>query len=304
MLKDAWHGEHVAQKATIVNPAEKHVVLESGSTVPYDRLVIAVGSVVNYFNTPGAQYCYPFYSEQDMRRLQEHIAGLLDADEQAGTRTFAIVGAGPTGCEVAYALSRVLEQKKAAGKILLLDRTPTILAPFPQNLREAVASVLNKRGVTFLLNTTVANVTPLGLDVVHEDGSKENIACLTTIWAAGSKPQSLAVTGVEKTGKGELPVRPTLQLVGHDDIFVAGDIAAAGSPKTAQAAVQQSDLVSRNLILSLKGKQLEPFSFNNRGVIIALEADTAGLFFGTLLKGFIARQVRDKYYRMQLGSYR
>lgn len=144
-LANVWKGDLVLEKATIVNPAEKQVVVESGKTIPYDVLVVAIGSVVNYFNTPGSQYSYSFYSKADEERLQEHISSLLEADDTSGTRTFTVVGGGPTGCEVAYAISALLSAKKAQGKILILDRAPSVLAAFPQNLREAVSASLISR---------------------------------------------------------------------------------------------------------------------------------------------------------------
>jgi NADH dehydrogenase FAD-containing subunit len=296
-LANVWKGE-------IVNPAEKQVVVESGKTIAYDVLVVAIGSVVNFFNTPGSQYSYSFYSKADEERLQEHISSLLEADDTSGTRTFTVVGGGPTGCEVAYAISALLAAKKSQGKILILDRGPSVLAAFPQNLREAVSASLISRGITIIPDVSVVNVTPLTVDIARADGSKESIPCLTTVWAAGSKPQSLAITGVERTARGELPVKPTLQLESDPSIFVLGDCAAAGCPKTAQAAVQQAQLVSKNIPRFLAGKSLDPFAFKDKGVIIALEKDTVGLFMGTLLKGFIARQIRDKYYLMTLGKYK
>ncbi len=303
-LKDAWKGAFEHEKANLINPAERTVILASGKTITYDILIVAIGSQTNTFGTPGSQYAYPFYTHEDEQNLHEHVERMLEADEQPGTHTFCIVGGGPTGVEVGYVLGRMTKEKRPARKVLLLDNSPTILRVFPQKLQDAVRDAVHAQDVTIMNDVTVKGITPMSIDIEHKDGSKETIPCFTTVWAAGSKPQQIALSGIELSPKGEIPVEKSLQVPSHPEMFAAGDIAAAGCPKTAQAALQQAQLVVENVLKFLAAKPTSEFTYNERGTLIALEKDTVGIVYGALVKGFVARTMRDARYRMVLNDYR
>ena len=303
-LKDVWKGDLITDKVTMVQPQDKKILLNSGESISYDALVLSIGSQPNFFNTPGSQYCHSFYSKDDADKLKEHVRNLLTADEQPGTHTFTIIGGGPTGVEVAFVVASYVRSQKATSKVLLIERNPSVLNMMPQQMRDEVTKVLEKNGVTILPNTGVKNVTPLSVEIEKQDGVKETIPCYTTIWAAGSKPQQVGIAGVELSARGEIPVKPTLQLQNFNDIFALGDCAATGSPKTAQAAVQQAAVVSSNVHKMLRGKELDQFAFKDKGTIIALEKETVGLIYGKVISGFISRQIRDKYYSFVLGNYK
>jgi NADH dehydrogenase len=301
-LAQAWKGERKAVRASAVNAEEKTVLLETGELVAYDTLIIAVGSETNTFNTPGANYAYAFYSKDDADRLREHLGNMLSADEASGIHTVTVVGGGPTGVEVAGVLADTVRAKRPNGKILLLDRAPKILGAVPE-LSEFVTKALERRGVEIRSGVAVNQITPMSLDVTDAAGTKETIPCYTTVWAAGSKPVRLAMAGVTLTERGEIPVEPTLAVRGIADCYAIGDVAAAGTPKTAQAAVQQAAHVVQNILSAKAGRPQKPFAFHYRGTVIALGNDTVGLFFGKRVSGFIARQMRDTYYSFMTGQY-
>jgi NADH:ubiquinone reductase (H+-translocating) len=302
-LKHVWKGDFVLDQANLVNPAEKSIILNSNATLPYDILVVATGSQVNYFNTPGSQYSYPFYSWEDSEKLREHVSRMLEADEQQGTHTFAIIGGGPTGVETAYALAHIVHKQRPGAKVLLLEAGPTILKVLPPKLAEAVRTELEVAHIDIMTNAKVLDITPMSISIERTEGGKETIPCYTSVWAAGSKPRTLQISGIEYTPRGEIPVRPTLQSQVDSNIFALGDCAATGTPKTAQAAVQQAALAAGNIIAHVKGKQLAPFTYAEKGTVVALEKRTAGIFYGKLITGFLAQQARDKYYQYQLRSY-
>lgn len=302
-LAEVWRGAFIKSRATAVNPEGKTVLLETGQSVPYDTLIIAVGSETNTFNTPGANYAYPFYSKDDADRLLEHLSNMLSADESPGIHTVVVVGGGPTGVEVASVLMDVVRQKRPNGKVIIMDRAPKVLNAIPE-LSPSVQAVLEKKGIAIQSGVAVSQITPLSIEITKPDGTKETIPCYTTVWAAGSKPVRLAMAGVTLTERGEIPVEPTLAVKGAADIYAVGDAAAVGTPKTAQAAVQQAAHVVANILAARAGKPQKPFSFHYRGTVIALDNDTVGTFFGKRLSGFIARTMRDTYYTFSMGQYK
>jgi NADH:ubiquinone reductase (H+-translocating) len=302
-IKDVWKGEFILNKANLVNPQEKTVILNNGQSIKYDVLVIAIGSQVNFFNTPGSQYSYAFYNKEDADKLKEHMTNLLEGDEQAGTHTFAVVGGGPTGVEVANIVSRFAKKKRPASKVLVVEQGPTILKVLPEKAAKAAQDVLESEGIQIMTGVGVKNITPLSIEVQKADGSKETLPCYTTIWAAGSKPQQISLTGIELSPRGEIPVEKTLQAVADKNIFAVGDIAAAGVPKTAQAALQEGKLAAENIKRFLDNKPLEQFVYKDKGTLLALDEKTVGLVYGQVLRGFIPRQLRDKYYQFALQKY-
>jgi NADH:ubiquinone reductase (H+-translocating) len=303
-LNQLWKGELIIDKANLVNPQEKTIMLNSGKTTTYDLLVIAVGSQVNFFGTPGSQYSYSFYNKADADKLKEHIVRMVEADEQPGTHTFAVVGGGPTGVEVAHVVQALVRKQRPASKVVVIEAGPAILRVLPPKLSEAAKAVLEKEAVEIMTETAVKNITPMSVDIQKKDGTKETIPCYTTIWAAGSKPQQIAINGIELSPKGDIPVQPSLRTQTDPNIFAVGDCAATAAPKTAQTAVQHAKVAAENINRLLDGKPLVPFEYQEKGTLIALESETVGIVFGKLLKGFIARQMRDKYYQFQLGSYK
>jgi len=302
-LKNIWKGSLVIDKANLVNPGDKTVVLNSGQTIAYDILVLAVGSKPNYFNTPGSQYSYSFYSKEDSDKLNEHVQRMLEADEQAGTHTFVVVGGGPTGVEVAYVLNKLVKQKRSKARVIIMERNKLLLQMLSEKLSTAATGVIQQQGIEIMTSTGVLNITPMSIEIQKPDGAKENLPCYTTVWAAGSMPQQLPITGVQLSPKGEVTVLNTLQAQQHPEIFCLGDYAATNTPKTAQSAVQQAACAADNISSLLDEKPLQQFKLEDKGTVIALEKDTVGLFYGKLLKGFLAQQGRDKYYRYMFSQF-
>lgn len=302
-LNQAWKDERITDRVTLVNPDEKHVILASGKQVPYDILVLSVGCQTNFFGTPGSQYSFPFYSKMDADNLREHVERLLEADEQQGTWVFTIVGGGPTGVETAYVLNKMAKAKRAKARVMIVERGPQLLRMLPEALAKAATEALEKSGVEIILNTGVSSISPMNVEFQKADGEKNMTPCYTTVWAAGSKPVSVAITGLQPTQHGEIPVDSALSVRADHSIFCLGDCAGSGVPKTAQSAVQQAEQTVANITAVLTGKMPSAVTIKEKGVIIALEENTTGLFFGKLVKGFFARETRDVYYRTTLRNY-
>jgi NADH dehydrogenase FAD-containing subunit len=123
------------------------------------------------------------------------------------------------------------------------------------------------------------------------------------VWAAGSKPVTIPIHGLSLTPKGEYAVDAKLAVTGAQGVYAVGDNASAGTPKTAQAAVQQARQAVENIERSFKGEAGNAFVFKPRGTLIALDKDTCGLVFGKKVKGLLARTMRETYYRYMIQQY-
>lgn len=297
--------------------------------IPYDTLVIAVGSRTNDFGTPGAaehaiSLDMPEQAELFHRRL---INACIRANAQTGPLRpeqlhVAIIGAGATGVElaaelhkttrelVAYGLDRIDPEKDV--QLTLIEAAPRILPAVPERLSKAAEELLRGLDVRVL---TGERVTAVAADGVATETGKL-IPAELTVWAAGIKaPDFLKdIGGLETNRLNQLVVLQTLQSTRDPDIFALGDCAACpwpgnerGVPPTAQAAHQQASHLARMLARRLAGKPLKPWTYRDFGSLVSLgEYSTVGslmgaLFGGTMfVEGLFARLMYVSLYRMHL----
>ena len=226
-----------------VDPTAKKVTTSSGEIYQGDYLVLAAGSQPNFFRTPGAEeYSFPLYSLNDAERLRSRILKVFeDADSnpalvEQGALNFVIVGAGPTGTEMAGTLAEMInttlsaaykDLAVAAARVYLVDHGHAVLEPFSEKAQEYAARVLQRDGVQIRLGTSVQEVGPS--HVVLSDGTK--IKTHVVIWAGGIKAAPLAVkVGLPVGRGGRIEVRPDLTVEGFPGVYVLGDFANIPSP--------------------------------------------------------------------------
>jgi NADH:quinone reductase (non-electrogenic) len=262
--------------------------------VAYDTLIVAGGSAYSYFGHDDWRDAAPevksLESALDARRriLQAFEAAELESDPQkrAAWLTFVVVGAGPTGVEIAGQIAELArdtlprdfrEVDPRHGQVLLVEIADRVLTTFPPTLSSRAKRALEKLGVTPLLGHTVTSVDDEGVTVEGADGSR-HIPARTAIWAAGVEASSLAgvlagATGAELDRTGRVTVLPDLTLPGHPEVLVLGDMVrvadASGAgvelPGVAPVAMQQGRYAGRLVRDRLSGRATAPFHYRDKG---------------------------------------
>lgn len=295
--------------------------------VPYDTLVMAVGSVVNDFGTPGAaRFAVPLETpEQAVRFNRRLVNAFIRAHTQGdpirhGQLHVAIIGAGATGTELAAELHHTARQVVSYGldridpgrdiRIILIEAAPRILPALPERISKATTELLQRLGVEVRTGSLVSEVTADGVRLA----TGEFIASELVVWAAGVKgPDFLRdLDRLEVNRINQLVVEPTLQTTRDPDVFAMGDCAAAPRPgfptpvpPRAQAAHQQASHMVRQITYRLAGKPLEPFVYRDFGSLVSLgRYSTVGSLMGFLvgksffIEGYFARLMYRMLYKM------
>jgi NADH dehydrogenase len=299
--------------------------------LPYDTLVVAVGSGANYFGTPGAaEHAIALETKEEAERFNRRVVNAcIRADAQheplrPGQLHVAIIGAGATGVELAAELHRAMRELASFGldnidfdkaiRITVIEAGERILPALPERLSEAVAELLHGLGVAIRTGTKVTAVTAEG--VLLAGG--EFLPAELVVWAAGIKaPEFLAgLDGLETDRVNRLVVRETLQTTRDENIFALGDCAACplpGSdrpvPPRAQAAHQEAAHLAKSLRDRLAGRPLRKFVYRDFGSLVSLSKYSAignlmgGLIGGSLrVEGLIARLMYRSLYLMHLRA--
>jgi NADH:ubiquinone reductase (H+-translocating) len=275
----------VMAEATGVDAAARVVRAGDNLSFPYDALLLATGSTHSYFGhdewAPVAPGLKTIEDATDIRRrlLLAFERAEITADEAERRRllTFAVVGGGPTGVELAGAMVELARHamprefrriNPAAARIVLIEAGPRVLPTFPEDLSIVALRALERMGVQVLTNTRVTHCGPTGVEC-----GEERIAASTIVWAAGvvASPAG-AWIGAERDRQGRIRVRPDLSVPGHPEVFVVGDLAAATDakgrpvPGNAPAAKQMGRYVGRLLAARAAGKAAPPaFAYRHHG---------------------------------------
>ena len=298
--------------------AGQRLLTEAG-TLPYTRLVLALGSRPNDFGIPGlAERALTLWSVDDARRvlaaIDTQVASAVhtdDRDEQARRMTVVIGGAGATGVELAGELAEELpEIARRHGldpklvKIVVIDAGPTILAGSSPSLIEKASEILRDLGVEVRTNSLVARAT--------EDGfilkSGETIRGSVFVWAGGVKaPELVAGSGLPVGNNGRVKVDQYLRVLDRPEIYVAGDLASVTNPETgraypptAQVALAEGKTVATNLFAEITGKELEPFEYDSKGLVVSVGprsgvADVGGRTIGGRLAHLLKDAIEWEY---------
>lgn len=291
-----------------VDPVGRRLITD-GPTIPYDYLVLALGSAPHYFGVAGAAaHAFALRTldqgvalRNQILRCFERAAHEPDAGRREQLLTFITVGGGPTGVEFAGALAELVHgplRKDYPGldlrqevRLVLLEATDALLPGLPPPLRRYTLARLQRMGVQVRLGTAVAAVRPDG--AVLADGT--HVASATVVWTAGVRgAPRVAEWGLPTARNGCVPVTPSLQLAGHPEIYVVGDLAhlpAAGQPlpMVAPVATQQGALAARNIRRQLAGRPGLPFRYRDRGTMVTIGRNAAvARVYGRSFKGFPA----------------
>jgi NADH dehydrogenase len=290
------------------------VVLGRPTVTPYDSLLVAAGAAQSYFgNDHFSEFAPGMKSIDDALELRGRIFGAFEMAELGASRgddvdhhlTFVVVGAGPTGVEMAGQIAELSRRtlrrdfrhiQTHAARVILVDAAPQVLPPFGAKLGAATQKELEKLGVEVILGAMVTDVDERGLELKFKDGRTETINAVTKIWAAGVQASSLARTLSEQTGApldraGRIGVNPDLTLPGHPEVFVVGDMIALDNlPGVAQVAIQGAKYAAKEIDGRLKGKApQEPFKYFDKGSMAIISRFNAVAMVGRLrLKGVVA----------------
>ncbi len=277
------------------------------TVTPYDSLLVAAGSTQSYFGKDHfASFAPGMKSIDDALELRGRIFGafeLAEIDAQRGGNvdaqlTFVVVGAGPTGVEMAGQLVELSQRtlthdfraiNSRRTRVILLDGADQVLPAFGPKLGAWTGKQLEKLGVELMLGTMVTDVDRAGLTIRHSDGETERILAATKIWAAGVQASSLTATLAEQTGAeldraGRIAVNPDLTLPGHPEVFVVGDMISLDSlPGVAQVAIQGARYAAKEIRGRLEGRApQQPFEYHDKGSMAIISRFRAVAMIGRL----------------------
>jgi NADH dehydrogenase len=275
---------------------------------PYDSLIVAPGSTTSYFGREDlARHSLPMKTIDDALNLRRRIFAAFELAETAPSEaerrrwlTFAVVGGGPTGCEVAGQIAELARRTlnedfraidATSAVVLLFDAHTEILATFGDRLSRNATSGLERMGVEIRTETRVTSIDGDGMDV-ESPGGRKRVATHTVVWAAGVQASPLArilaeASGAECDRAGRVAVRSDCTLPDHPEVFVIGDaMTLSGLPGVAGVAIQQANYVARTIRRRLEGRpQLKPFSYRDLGSMAAIGRGYAIVSFHGLRYG-------------------
>jgi NADH dehydrogenase len=285
---------------TGIDTAARMIKTDAGAVGPYDKLVIATGSVYSYFGHPQwMAVAKGPRSLQDARAIRtqlltafEHADSATDPAERDCLMTVIVVGGGPTGVEMAGSVAELARHALARdfrhidprrARILLIEAGPRLLASFSQSLADYAEKELTRLGVTVMLGQPVEDLTAEGAIV-----GGRMIKAATMIWGAGIQAApGVAMLGVPLERAGRIAVGADLSVPGLPGVYVVGDSAlllderGQSFPALAQVAAQQGDYVGRSLVAQARGKPFsKPFRFRDRGNTAIIGRNAAVFDFG------------------------
>ncbi len=298
----------VMAEATSIDRPNKRVILDRGE-LPYDYLVVATGSQTRYFGPPEwEQNSTPLKTVEDALDLRRQILSAFevaeqsdDADEIREWLTFVIIGAGPTGVEMAGAIREIAAEvmrqdfrtiDPSDTHVVLIDALPHILSSYPEELSEKAKIELEDRDIEVLVDSPVDDIGPDSVTV----GDRE-ISTHTVIWAAGVEPSPILKSlDCELDDQGKAIVDEDLALPGSDCEFVIGDAAhfshhsEGALPALAPVAIQQGKRVGKNIKRRVKKDEAyEAFQYFDKGQMSTIGRAAAVVEFGKIRAvGFFA----------------
>lgn len=308
-------------EVTRIDPAAREVCLAGGTHLAWDHLIVAAGSTHSYFGrdewapiAPGLKTLADAFEIRRRVLLSFEAAEVeLDPARQRALLTFAVIGAGPTGVEMAGTLAEIARHTlegefrridPGSAEVLLIEGGPRVLQAMPESLSLRAQEQLQKLGVQVRLNARVTAIDATGLEVQSpfSDGGagvgSHRIDCHCVIWAAGVAASPLGrllaeTTGAETDRAGRVKVLPDLSVPGHPDISVVGDLAAALSyrpgkeptpvPGVSPGAKQMGRAAAANILRRIAGKETLPFRYSDYGNLATIGRNSAVVDLGTPL---------------------
>jgi NADH dehydrogenase len=299
-LRSSLHRtEFVRGRAAEINLEQRLVILGNGPPdqvtgptreIPYDHLVLALGSVSNYLGMANIEkYAFGFKSLLDAIRIRNHVIEMFERSDRESDPsrrrtllTFVIAGGGFAGVELAGALNDFAHGILADYpnlhseelRVLLVHSRDRVLPELSESLARYAQAKMEERGVGFRLNSRLTDARP-GM-VVLSDGE---ISAATLVWTAGSAPNPLPV---ERDSRGAIVVDDTFAVRGHRELWALGDCAAVSDtkhgktcPPTAQFALRQAEVLAKNIHAQLEGRPTRSFHFDSLGAMCVVGHQTA-----------------------------
>jgi NADH dehydrogenase len=289
--------------------------LPNGSerVLPYDTLIVAAGSRYSYFGHDEWQSLAPdLKSVEDAIEIRRRILLAFEAAEvepdparRAAWLTFVVVGGGPTGVELAGQIAelahdtlprefRAIDTRET--RIVLVEMADRVLTTFPPRLSARAARALDRLGVELHLGRTLVGIDEESVTIAAPSGESEHLPARTAVWAAGVVASGLAqalaaASGAELDRSRRIVVNPDLTVPGHPDVFAIGDMVQVRDtplPGVAPVAMQQGRYAARAIKARLRGQQLPPFRYRDKGNLATIGrakavADVKGLQLSGLL---------------------
>lgn len=301
-------------EVTDILPAERAVQLRDGQRIAYDHLIVAAGATHSYFgNDHWARFAPGLKTLADAFEIRRHVLMSFEAAEkesdpvrQRALLTFAVIGAGPTGVEMAGTLAEIARHTlagefrridPASAEVLLIEGGPRVLQAMPEGLSQKAREQLERLGVKVRLDARVTSIDATGLDIaVGAQGASERIDTHCVVWAAGVAASPLGrllatAVGAEVDRAGRIRVEPDLSLAGHPEISVVGDLAAAMShapgkdpkpvPGVSPGAKQMGRTAAANVLHRLAGEPTEAFRYRDYGNLATIGRNSAVVDLGT-----------------------
>jgi NADH dehydrogenase len=284
------------------------VISIPGHQISYDYLVIALGSKPNFYGIPGlAEYAFTLKSLEEGIVLRNQILSCFEqaaCEEDPELRqtwlTFTIVGGGPTGVEFAGALMELIHGSLDRDfphldlrqvRVVLLEASDRLLEGMPGKLSDYAMKRLNKMGIDVRLKSQVVKITPR--EVFAKDGTR--IASRTVIWMAGVQGNlPRGQWGLETNRRNQVEVLPTLQVPGHPEVYIAGDLAGIKQdghplPMVAQVGIQTGSTAGRNILRQVAGQPPLLFRYHDKGTLDVIGRNAAVAYiWRRAFRGFLA----------------
>jgi NADH dehydrogenase len=298
-----------------VDTGGRSVVLRDGMRVPYDTLIVATGATHHYFGHPEwAKVAPGLKTIEDATEIRTRILLAFeraeketDPAERHAHLTFVVVGAGPTGVELAGALGEISRDtlrkdfrsiNPADAQIFLVEGADRVLPPYPPELSKSAEQALIDLGVQTRADAMVTDIDPRGVTIKTKSG-ESRIEARTVLWAAGVQASPLGKVLADRTGvpldhAGRVAVGPDLSIPGHPEIFVIGDLAEFEQggkqiPGVAPAAMQQGRYAARAIAARLKDEKPKPFRYWDKGSLATIGRNRAVAEIGPLrFSGYLA----------------
>jgi NADH:ubiquinone reductase (H+-translocating) len=294
---------------------QQKVVTDHGE-IPYDSLIVATGVSHHYFGNDQWKETAPgLKNVEDAIEIRRRIFSAFEAAEKEtdpvkrqALLTFVIVGAGPTGVEMAGAIGELAYNTMkndfrnidtTEARVMLIEGLDRVLPPYKTNLSARAEDVLADRGVTVLTNTKVTNIADDEV-TIQQGEDTQTIQAHTILWAAGVKASGMGAVLAKRTGAeldrvGRVIVESDLSVPGHPNIFVIGDLAHFAHqgdqplPGVAPVAMQEGQYVAKLLKKRLKGAEMPAFSYLDLGSLAVIGQNDAVVDLGFMqLSGFFA----------------
>ncbi len=289
VLRRQQNAEVILGEVRALDTSARKALLADGGELPYDHVIVATGASHSYFSHPEWAPLAPgLKSIEDALEIRRRVLYAFERAEretdpvrQRAWMTFVIVGAGPTGVELAGALAEISRHtlardfrhiKTRRARVILLEGAARVLPTYPADLSESARLQLVRLGVDVRDEFRVTHIDREGVTA-----SGERILARTVLWAAGVAASPLARSlGVPLDRAGRVLVEPDLTIPGHPEVRVIGDMAALGQedggivPGVAPAAIQEGRHAARNVLRALRGETQLPFRYRDKGSLATI----------------------------------